>query len=208
MQCTLSSLVGSHRLGMMLGGLCLLAGACLQPVATADDKSADKPDTTSALTRSMKALDGETVDLSKYKGKVVLIVNTASECGLTPQYSELQAMYEKYKDQGLVVLGFPCNQFGKQEPGTAKEISEFCTENYGVTFDMFDKVEVNGDGACELYKQLTALDLQPKGKGKVSWNFEKFVIDRNGKPVARFEPKTAPDAEAFVATVEKLLSTK
>lgn len=208
MQLTLGSLIGSQHLGITLAGLCLLAGACLQPMALADEKSAEKADTTSALSQSMKALDGKMVDLSKYKGKVVLIVNTASECGLTPQYTELQAMYEKYKDQGLVVLGFPCNQFGKQEPGTAKEISEFCTQNYGVTFDMFDKVEVNGDGACELYKQLTALDLQPKGKGKVSWNFEKFLIDRTGKPVARFEPKTAPDAEAFVATVEKLLASQ
>lgn len=191
---------------MMLAASCLLVAASLQ--TTAEEKASDKSDGASALNESMKTLDGKTVDLSKYKGKVVLIVNTASKCGLTPQYTQLQAVYEKYKDQGLVVLGFPCNQFRQQEPGSAKEISEFCTKNYGVTFDMFDKVEVNGDGACPLYKQLTALDLQPKGKGDIDWNFEKFVLDRSGKPVARFAPKTKPDDEAVVATIEKLLAAQ
>ena len=185
---------------------CLIIATSLQ--TTAEEKVSDKSDSASALNESMKTLDGKTVNLSKYKGKVVLIVNTASKCGLTPQYTELQAVYEKYKDQGLVVLGFPCNQFRQQEPGTAKEISEFCTKNYGVTFDMFDKVEVNGDDACPLYKHLTALDLQPKGKGDIDWNFEKFVIDRSGKPAARFAPKTKPDDETVVATIEKLLAEK
>lgn len=159
----------------------------------------------SVLEHSMKSLAGEKVDLQKYKGKVLLVVNTASECGLTPQYTQLQAIHEKYKDRGLVVLGFPCNQFGTQEPGSAKEISEFCTKNYGVTFDMFDKVEVNGDGACDLYKALTSLDLKPQGSGQVKWNFEKFLIDRSGKAVARFEPKTAPDDKVIVSEIEKLL---
>ena len=159
----------------------------------------------SVLDYSMKSLGGQPVELQKYKGKVVLVVNTASKCGLTPQYTELQDLYEKYKDRGLVVLGFPCNQFGIQEPGSAKEISEFCTKNYGVTFDMFDKVEVNGDGACELYKTLTGLDLKPKGSGSVKWNFEKFLIDREGQAVARFDPRTSPDDETIVAEIEKLL---
>lgn len=159
----------------------------------------------SVLEHSMKSLAGEKVDLQKYKGKVLLVVNTASECGLTPQYTQLQAIHEKYKDRGLVVLGFPCNQFRAQEPGSAKEISEFCTKNYGVTFDMFDKVEVNGDGACDLYKALTSLDLKPQGSGQVKWNFEKFLIDRSGKAVARFEPKTAPDDKVIVSEIEKLL---
>ncbi len=205
MQCMLSSWIRPVRLGMMLVA-CLFVTASRQTIA--EEKTPDGSDGASVLDRSMKALDGKTVDLSKYKGRVVLVVNTASKCGLTPQYTELQALYEKYKDQGLVVLGFPCNQFRQQEPGSAKEISEFCTKNYGVTFDMFDKVEVNGDDACPLYKQLTALDLQPKGKGNVSWNFEKFIIDRDGKPVARFEPKTKPDDKIVVATIEKLLSQK
>lgn len=208
MRHVLMSVFATRRLAVLAGGLSLLAVACLQPQATADDKQPAKVDTTSALDRSMKSLGGEKVDLSKYKGKVVLIVNTASECGLTPQYEGLQELYEKHKDQGLVVLGFPCNQFGKQEPGSAKEISEFCTTNYGVTFDMFDKVEVNGDDACELYKQLTKLDLKPAGSGKIKWNFEKFLVNREGQPVARFAPKTTPDDAEFVATVEALLADK
>ncbi len=202
------SLFSCSRLAVLAGGLSLLSSACLPSPATADEKQPAKVDTTSALDRSMKSLGGQTVDLSKYKGKVVLIVNTASECGLTPQYAGLQELYEKHKDQGLVVLGFPCNQFGKQEPGTAKEISEFCTTNYGVTFDMFDKVEVNGEGACDLYKQLTKLDLKPAGAGKIKWNFEKFLINREGQPVARFAPKTTPDDAEFVAAVESLLADK
>ena len=202
------ALLSSCRLGLLAGGLSLFAVACLQTLVGADDKQPATADTTSALDQTMKSLDGEKIDLSKYKGKVVLIVNTASECGLTPQYEGLQELYEKHKDQGLVVLGFPCNQFGKQEPGSAKEISEFCTTNYGVTFTMFDKVEVNGDGACELYKQLTKLDLEPAGSGKIKWNFEKFLVNRDGQPVARFAPKTAPDDDDFVAAVEALLADK
>lgn len=162
-----------------------------------------------ALAYSMKSLDGKEVDLKKkYAGKVVLIVNVASECGLTPQYDELQAIYEKYKDKGLVVLGFPCNQFGGQEPGTSKEISEFCTKNHGVTFDMFEKVEVNKEGACDLYKFLTAQDAPPKGKGPVGWNFEKFLINRQGELVNRFAPPTKPDAPAIVEAIEKELAAK
>ncbi len=206
MQCALSSLIRSASSSMMLAASCFIVTTSLQ--TTAAEKAGDKSDNASALTESMKTLDGNTVDLSKYKGKVVLIVNTASKCGLTPQYTELQAMYEKYKDQGLVVVGFPCNQFGKQEPGSAKEISEFCTKNYGVTFDMFEKVDVNGEDACPLYKKLTALDLQPTGKGDISWNFEKFVIDRSGKPVARFAPRTKPNDETLVATIEKQLANQ
>ena len=142
------------------------------------------------------------------KGKAVLLVNVASECGLTPQYAGLQKIYEKFKDKGLVILGFPCNQFGGQEPGSSKQISEFCTKNYGVTFDMFDKVEVNGEGACALYKQLTALELEPKGSGKVSWNFEKFLLDREGNAVARFAPQTTPEDKDFLVVLEKYLGSK
>jgi glutathione peroxidase len=156
----------------------------------------------------MKSLDGKEVDLKKYDGKVVLIVNVASECGLTPQYSELQEVYTKYKDKGLVILGFPCNQFGGQEPGSAKEISEFCTKNYGVTFDMFEKVDVNKAGACDLYKFLTAQDAPPKGKGPVAWNFEKFLLNRKGELVNRFSPQTKPDSADMIAAIEKELAAK
>ncbi|MEZ6135322.1 MAG: glutathione peroxidase [Pirellulaceae bacterium] len=155
----------------------------------------------------MKTLAGEEVNLAeKYKGKVVLVVNVASKCGLTPQYTELQKLHEKYHDKGLAVVGFPCNQFGKQEPGSSKEIATFCTENYGVTFDMFEKIEVNGDEACELYKQLTATEAKPVGAGKISWNFEKFLVGRDGKVVARFSPRTTPDDKTLLGAVEKELN--
>lgn len=171
----------------------------------AEDKGNE---TAKALGFSMKTLSGDQVALEKYRGKVVLVVNVASECGLTPQYAEMQAIYEKYRDQGLVVLGFPCNQFGAQEPGNSKVISEFCSKEYGVTFDMFEKVEVNGPDACGLYKYLTSLDLKPIGKGKVSWNFEKFLLARDGAVVARFDPQTAPNDKSLVTEIERLLGSK
>ncbi len=155
---------------------------------------------------SMKSLQGETVDLSEYRGKVLLIVNTASRCGLTPQYEQLQAMYEKYKDQGLVVLGFPCNQFGGQEPGSATEIRQFCVQNYGVTFPMFSKIEVNGDGAAELYRFLKASRPLPEGSNDIRWNFEKFVIGKDGRVVARFSPRVRPDADELVNVIEEELA--
>ena len=155
-----------------------------------------------ALDFKMKSLDGKEVDLNKYQGDVVLVVNVASECGLTPQYEQLQALHEKYGAQGLRVIGFPCNQFGRQEPGSAEEIREFCTSNYGVTFDLFEKVDVNGNDACPLYKLLTGLAAKPKGAGDVSWNFEKFLIDRGGKVVGRFEPQTGPNDPVLIGVIE------
>jgi glutathione peroxidase len=153
-----------------------------------------------------KSLAGKDVDLADYKGKVVLIVNVASKCGLTPQYEQLEAIYKKYHDQDFVILGFPCNQFGGQEPGTAEEIQEFCKANYGVTFDLFEKIDVNGDGASELYKTLTALETKPTGPGKISWNFEKFLVDRNGVVVARFGPRTKPDDPEVTKAIEAELA--
>ncbi|QDV25624.1 Hydroperoxy fatty acid reductase gpx1 [Aureliella helgolandensis] len=173
----------------------------------AAEKESTKPP--KALDFSVKNLGGEEVELKKYEGKVVLIVNVASECGLTDSnYKALQQVYEKYQDKGLVVLGFPCNQFGTQEPGSSKQISEFCTKEYGVTFDMFEKVEVNGDGANDLYKYLTALETKPKGSGKVSWNFEKFLVGRDGKVAGRFKPQTAPNSEEMIREIERLLAAK
>jgi glutathione peroxidase len=181
-------------------------GVCfMSSMSSAEDK-VDGKKAGAAISFTMKSLDGKDVDLKSYAGKVVLVVNTASECGLTPQYKDLQAIHEKYKDKGLAILGFPCNQFGKQEPGDAKEISEFCTKNYGVTFDMFAKVEVNKDGACDLYKFLTAKEAPPVGKGPVSWNFEKFLINRKGELVNRFGPRTEPDAKEVIAAIEKELA--
>lgn len=155
----------------------------------------------------VKTLEGEETDLAKaYEGKVLLVVNVASKCGLTPHYKGLQALHEKYHDKGLCVLGFPCNQFGGQEPGTAEQIREFCTTNYGVTFDLFEKIDVNGSGACDLYKHLTALEAKPKGAGKISWNFEKFVVGRDGKVVARFTPRTKPNDPNLIKTIEAELA--
>ena len=167
--------------------------------------AADK-EVASALQFKMKSLKGQEVDLSKYQGKVILVVNVASACGLTPQYEQLQNLHEKFGGKGLAVLGFPCNQFGKQEPGSETEIAEFCKANYGVEFDMFAKVDVNGDAACPLYKHLTALETKPKGAGKVSWNFEKFLLDRKGNVIGRFEPKTSPEDPALLKAIEAALA--
>ena len=156
----------------------------------------------------MKSLEGKDVDLNTYRGKVVMVVNVASKCGLTPQYKQLQALHEKYGSQGLVILGFPCNQFGAQEPGTAEEIQQFCEANYGVTFNMFSKIDVNGENAAPLYKHLTALDTEPKGPGKIDWNFEKFIIGRYGQVVARFAPRTTPDDPGVLEVIERELAKK
>lgn len=161
-----------------------------------------------ALNFKMKTIDGETVDLEDYEGNVVLVVNVASKCGLTKQYTELQKLYEANKDAGLVILGFPCNQFGGQEPGTEAEIKTFCSTKYNVSFPMFSKVEVNGDGAAPIYKYLTSKSVKPVGDGKISWNFEKFLIDREGNLVHRFAPRTAPDDDEFVAAVKEQLAKK
>lgn len=183
-------------------------GVCLMTSMSGAEDKVDAKKAGAAISFSMKSLDGKEIDLKSYAGKVVLVVNTASKCGLTPQYKDLQAINEKYKDKGLAVLGFPCNQFMAQEPGDAKQISEFCTKNYGVTFDMFAKVEVNKDGACDLYKYLTAKAAPPVGKGPVTWNFEKFLINRQGELVNRFSPRTEPDATEVIAAIEKELAAK
>lgn len=158
-----------------------------------------------ALDFKMKTIEGKTVDLEDYEGNVVVIVNTASECGLTPHYKGLESLYGKYKDKGLVVLGFPCNQFGSQEPGSDAEIAKFCKAKYSVTFPMFSKIEVNGDGAAPLYKRLTKTTAKPKGKGPVQWNFEKFVVDREGQVAHRFSPRTKPNDDEFVKAIESEL---
>jgi len=161
-----------------------------------------------ALNFEVKDIDGKTVDLEDYEGNVVLIVNVASKCGLTPQYEGLQSLYEKYKDDGFVVLGFPCNQFRGQEPGDEAAIKTFCTTKYNVSFPMFSKIEVNGDGAAPIYKYLTEKGAEPKGSGEVSWNFEKFLIDREGNLVGRFEPRTKPSDKSLLESIESELKSK
>ncbi len=175
--------------------------------------SAEKPSTEKSapslatgpgiLAHQMNLIDGQPNNLCDYKGKVVLIVNVASKCGLTPQYDALESLYKSKKDAGLVVLGFPANDFGSQEPGTNKEIAEFCTATYHVSFPMFEKIAVTGAGAHPLYKQLSALPA-PLG-GEPKWNFNKFLVDKNGNVIARFEPKVKPDDPALIAKIDELL---
>ena len=152
---------------------------------------------------SVDDIHGKKVTLDKYKNKVMLIVNTASKCGFTPQYKGLEALYEKFHGKGLEVLGFPCNQFGAQEPGTEEEIAQFCELNYGVTFPMFAKVDVNGDGAAPLYKYLKAEKPGLLGSEAIKWNFTKFLVDRKGKVLARYAPNDTP--ESMAGDIEKAL---
>ena len=140
-----------------------------------------------------KTIDGKSVSLGHYKGKVLMIVNVASKCGHTPQYAGLEKLYKKYKDQGFVILGFPCNQFMGQEPGTDSEIKAFCTAKYGVTFPLFNKIEVNGDNTNPLYKFLKKAEPQEDGKTDIGWNFTKFLIDRQGRPLKRFLTTVEPE---------------
>ncbi len=163
-------------------------------------------ETPAALNFKMKSIHGEEISLSKYVGKVVVFVNVASKCGYTPQYQQLQELHAKYADQGLAIIGIPCNQFLGQEPGTEEEILAFCQENYGVEFDLMSKVNVKGKEQIELYRYLTALDLAPNGRGPVKWNFEKIVLDKTGKPVARFSSKVSPASDEFIAVIQKALA--
>lgn len=164
--------------------------------------------TPAALKYKMKDIDGKDVDLAQYAGSVVVMVNVASKCGYTKQYADLQAIFDKYKEQGLVVLGFPANEFGEQEPGSNEEIKSFCTSTYSVTFPMFAKVIVKGDGTCDLYKFLTSTDTDPKFAGEIKWNFTKFLIGRNGEVVARYEPKVKPTSEEMTKAIEAELAKK
>ncbi len=164
------------------------------------DKQSDSPP---ILRREMKSLTSNRVDFTTYKGKVLLIVNVASKCGHTHQYMQLEQLHEKYATQGLAVLGFPCNQFGNQEPGTEAEIGDFCRRNYDVKFDLFSKVDVNGDSAVDLYKYLTS---HAKDAGPVKWNFEKFLISKKGQVVTRFRSAVRPDSDEVVRAIEAELA--
>ncbi len=152
---------------------------------------------------NMKRLDGQDESLEQYKGNVVMLVNVASKCGLTPQYKQLQALYEEYSGKGFTILGFPANDFMGQEPGTNEEIAEFCELNYGVTFPVFSKITVKGDEMHPLYGELTSMP-EPIG-GDVMWNFQKYLVDREGKVVQKFGPRTTPDDPEVVQAIEALL---
>jgi glutathione peroxidase len=154
---------------------------------------------------TMPALNGSPTPLGGFKGKVVLVVNVASQCGYTPQYEGLQALYVKYKDQGFVIAGFPANNFGGQEPGTNEEIGAFCKSKYGVTFPMFSKISVKGADKAPLYQFLTDKSANPKTGGEIQWNFTKFLVDRQGKVIQRFEPAVEPQSKELVSAVESTL---
>jgi glutathione peroxidase len=153
---------------------------------------------------TLPSIDGKPLPLADFKGKVLLVVNVASRCGFTPQYSALESTYEKLKDQGFVILGFPANNFGSQEPGTNQEIKKFCQTKYSVTFPMYAKVSVKGDDQTPLYKYLTT-QANPALAGDIKWNFTKFLVDRDGNVVKRFEPDVTPDSPEVIAAIEKAL---
>jgi glutathione peroxidase len=153
----------------------------------------------------VKTLSGEDSSLGALAGKTLLVVNVASKCGLTPQYAALEALHERLADRGFSVVGFPCNQFMGQEPGTAEEIEEFCSMTYGVTFPMFEKIEVNGEGRHPIYDELTAVPDADGAAGDVQWNFEKFLLGPDGAVLARFRPRTVPDDPEVLAAIEKHL---
>jgi glutathione peroxidase len=185
----------------------------MQRNSSAADEAAEsgKPDAaeTTPLNQEMKTLEGKKVNLAKkYNDKVVLLVNVASKCGYTKQYEQLQALHDKYSEKGLAIVGVPCNQFGGQEPGTASEIADFCKQNYGVEFDLLSKVDVNGPNAAPLYKHLTSEETNPEHGGKIKWNFEKFLFDRDGQLVARYESKVKPDAPEVTEAIEAELAKK
>jgi glutathione peroxidase len=154
---------------------------------------------------TMKSIDGQPVRLKTYNGKVVLLVNVASKCGFTPQYAGLESLYEKYKDRGFVIVGVPANNFAQQEPGTNEEIKTFCSRKYNVSFPMMSKVSVLGEDETPLYRFLTDKSANPQIGGDIKWNFTKFLFDRNGKPVARFEPAVTPDSPEVQAAIESAL---
>jgi glutathione peroxidase len=195
---------------MRLCGAAMLSFAVVLAAASsprAEEKKGDRK-VPPVLNFTMKSLDGKDVDLAKYEGKVVLIVNVASKCGFTFQYKGLQALHDKYASEGLVILGVPSNDFGKQEPGNNDEIAKFCDSKYGVKFDMLAKVPVKGDDQCALYKFLTSKDTDPKFAGPIKWNFTKFLISRQGEIVNRFDSKIEPQSDDIVKAIEIELMKK
>ena len=171
-------------------------------VSYSNNKTNMAQDTINIINEKVRNIDGQEVSLSDYKGKVLMIVNVASFCGYTPQYEGLENIYKKYKDMGFEILAFPCNDFGAQEPGSNEEIKTFCTTRYSVTFPLFDKIKVLGNEKSPLYAKL--INFPPAGD--ISWNFEKFLIDKNGNVVARFKSKVTPESEEITSAIEKELS--
>jgi len=188
-----------------LSGLASLLALAPLSVVSADD-AARKP--ASVLDFHVKDIDGKDVNLSSYQGKALMIVNTASQCGLTPQYKNLEALYEKYKGQGFEILAFPANEFGSQEPGSNEEIKTFCSTKYHVSFPLFSKIVVTGKGIHPLYDYLTGAATNPKFAGEIPWNFTMFVVNRKGEVIARFDSNKKFPTEKITSTIEKALSEK
>lgn len=186
---------------------CVAAVVLAAAVCVAADKKEDGK-VSGPLAYKMTGLDGKELDLAAYQGKVVLFVNVASKCGYTKQYTGLQAIYDKFGKDGLVVVGVPSNDFGKQEPGTDEEIQKFCSSKYNVTFPMTSKVVVKGDGQTPLYKHLTGKDTNPKFAGDIGWNFEKFLVNRKGEVVARFKSADDPESDPVVKAIKAELDAK
>jgi glutathione peroxidase len=186
-------------------------GAVLAVVASSlavAQEAAKKKDVSPVLDFTMKNIDGQDVHLGSYQGDVLLLVNVASECGYTPQYDGLEKAFRKYKDRGFKILAFPANNFGAQEPGTDADIKQFCRTKYDVTFDIFSKVSVKGDDKCPLYAYLTDKERNGAFGGEIKWNFQKFLVDRKGQVVARFEPGDEPQGPKVSAAIEKALAEK
>ncbi|MGV3723882.1 MAG: glutathione peroxidase [Actinomycetota bacterium] len=194
----------NRNLTLTILGAAVVAAAALSTVSGAAEKKPVAP----ALNFKVKDIDGKEVALQKYQGQVLLVVNVASYCGNTKQYTNMQAIYEKYGKQGFSILAFPANDFGKQEPGSEKEIKEFCNTKYKTTFPMFSKVVVKGEGQTPFYSYLTSKETNPSFGGDVEWNFAKFLLDRNGKVIARFPAKLDPGSPEVVAAIEKALAEK
>ena len=183
----------------------LLTALALTVLTGAQTQPSGVTKVSAALNFTMKTIDGRPIDLSKYHGRVVLMVNVASQCGYTPQYAGLEELYKKYAANGLSILGFPSNDFGAQEPGSDAEIAQFCKQNYGVEFDMFSKIVVRGPGQSPLYKYLTT---HPKFSGQVDWNFEKFLVGRNGEVIGRFKSEIEPSSKQILSAIENALASK
>lgn len=197
------------------GGVLVVAGVALLASATKPDylpnvakAPTDAQEKNSPLDFAVKTIDGKEQNLAEYKGKVVMIVNVASKCGFTPQYEALEKLYKTYADRGFVILGFPANNFRAQEPGSDEQIKTFCTSKYGVTFPMMSKVSVAGDDQAPIYKFLTEKETAGDFAGPIGWNFNKFVVDRNGNLIARYNSKTAPDDSQVTDEIEKALEAK
>lgn len=199
------------QIPFLICGIVVLAGCqsarSVEPTVEAATEKQTSVSPMKIYDYKLESLDGQPVDMSKYKGKVLLVVNTASKCGYTKQYGALQAISEKYKQQGLEVLGFPANNFGGQEPGSAEEIGEFCTKNFGVTFDLFAKSSVKGADKAPIFSYLTE-QANPDKTGEIAWNFEKFLVSRDGSLIDRYKSAVKPDSEELTAAIEEQLGKK